>query len=104
MVQPDISVICDTAKLDDKGCRGAPDWIIEVLSPSTVLKDMNTKRDLYQRHGVREYWLIHPAERWLMIYRIDGQGHYALPALFALDQATPVGIFDNFSIAWQFLP
>jgi Uma2 family endonuclease len=104
VVQPDIAVICDPGKLDDKGCRGAPDWVIEVLSPSTALKDMNLKRDLYQTHGVREYWLIHPAERWLMVYRLNAQGLYALPEMFALAEATPVGIFDDLHITWEFLP
>jgi Uma2 family endonuclease len=104
VVQPDISVVCDESKLDDKGCRGAPDWIIEVLSPSTALKDMNTKRDVYQAHGVREYWLVHPTERWLMVYRLNAQSAYSLPEMFALDKATPVGIFEDLSIGWDFLP
>jgi len=103
VVQPDISVICDKTKLDDKGCRGAPDWIIEVLSPSTALRDMNTKRDLYQSHGVREYWLVNPSERWLMVYRLNVQGHYAVPDMFGLEEPTPVGIFGDLSINWQFL-
>jgi len=62
VVQPDIAVICDPVKLDDKGCRGAPDWIIAVLSPATVAKDQIQKRALYERHGVREYWLVHPVD------------------------------------------
>ncbi len=66
-LQPDLLVVCDKNKLDDNGCRGAPDWIIEVLSPSTALKDMHSKRDLYERHGVREYRLVHPTERWIMV-------------------------------------
>ena len=76
VVQPDLSIICDISKLDKLGCRGAPDWIVEVLSPSTTLKDMNTKRSLYEQHGVQEYWIIHPEDRWLMVYTLDAQGRY----------------------------
>lgn len=70
VVQPDISVICDQNKIDDKGCLGAPDWIIEILSPSTSSKDQVTKKWLYERHGVKEYWLVHPIERIATIYHL----------------------------------
>jgi len=62
VVQPDLCVICDTAKLDDKGCLGAPDWIIEILSKSTAQKDTQTKYQLYLEAGVKEYWLVYPYE------------------------------------------
>ncbi len=75
VVQPDVLVVCDSDKLDDKGCRGAPDWVIEVLSPSTALHDMDAKRWLYERHGVKEYWVIHPVDRWVMIYVLGEHGH-----------------------------
>lgn len=68
VVEPDIVVVCDKTKLDRRGCRGAPDWVIEVLSASTALKDMNLKRDLYEKQGVKEYWIVHPEERWVMVY------------------------------------
>ncbi len=69
VVQPDIAVICDPSKLDDAGCRGAPDWIIEILSPSTSARDRVDKRDLYQRHGVREYWVLDTETAQLAIFR-----------------------------------
>jgi Uma2 family endonuclease len=69
VVKPDISVICDEKKLDDAGCRGAPDVIVEVISPATAARDRILKRDLYQLHGVGEYWLIDPEKRSLTIYR-----------------------------------
>jgi Uma2 family endonuclease len=103
VVQPDISVICDNAKLDDKGCRGAPDWIIEILSPSTALKDMDNKRELYQAYGVREYWLIHPTEKWGMIHLLNSQGTYNPPRMFALEQSTQVCIFPDLDISWDTL-
>ncbi len=67
--EPDISVICDEKKLDDAGCRGAPDVIIEVISPATAARDRILKRDLYQSSRVGEYWLIDPERRSLRIYR-----------------------------------
>ena len=76
VVQPDLAVICDKRKLDDKGCRGAPDWIIEVLSPSTAVKDMDHKRRLYEHYGVKEYWIVHPVDHWVMVYNLQEQGHY----------------------------
>lgn len=73
MVEPDISVICDPKKLDEYGCRGAPDLIIEVLSPSTRRHDRVVKMNLYQRAGVREYWIVSPEEKsvWVMLLK-DG--------------------------------
>jgi len=67
VVQPDLVVICDEKKLDDLGCRGAPDLVVEILSPCTSRKDLTIKFDLYERVAVREYWVIHPAEESLMI-------------------------------------
>jgi Uma2 family endonuclease len=57
VVQPDISVICETSKIDEKGCHGAPDFIIEILSPSTASKDTIIKKELYEKNGVKEYWI-----------------------------------------------
>jgi len=70
VVQPDLLVVCDSKKITPRGCRGAPDWIIEVLSPSTASKDQILKRRIYEKAGVREYWVIHPTDRTIMIYRL----------------------------------
>jgi Uma2 family endonuclease len=70
VVQPDLSVVCDPSRLDERGCRGAPDWIVEVLSPATAGHDQILKRDVYERAGVREYWLVHPVDRVVMVYRL----------------------------------
>lgn len=102
VVQPDIAVICDPAKLDEAGCRGAPDWIVEVLSPVTAAKDQIRKRDLYQRHGVREYWLVHPTDHILTRYRLEAGGFG--PALIEETRgATAVGILPGLEIRWDFL-
>lgn len=100
VVQPDIFVVCDSNKLDRRGVRGAPDWIIEVLSPSTASRDQIKKRDLYERAGVREYWLVHPADRILTVYSlIDGE--YGKPELYELQGETAAGLFPDIVIRWD---
>ena len=71
VVQPDLCVICDEANLDDKGCIGAPDLIIEILSPGNSKKEMDIKFDLYQENGVREYWMVDPTEQAIYIYVLE---------------------------------
>jgi Uma2 family endonuclease len=98
VVQPDLLVVCDPAKLDRRGVRGAPDWIIEVLSPATAVHDQVVKRALYERAGVREYWLVHPLDRVLMIYRLQ-HGAYGKPDVVAwvgetVCQAVPAVVID----------
>ena len=82
VVQPDIVVVCDRNKLDDKGCKGAPDLVIEILSPSTSSKDLHEKFRLYERVSVREYWIVHPLDRTVMVFRHDGES-FGRPAMFA---------------------
>lgn len=82
VVQPDIVVVCDEQKLDDRGCIGAPDLVVEVLSPSTALLDLKEKRDLYERHGVQEYWIVHPVDKVVMVYRMDNDGVYNKAEIF----------------------
>ena len=82
VVQPDISVICDPEKLDDRGCIGAPDLIIEILSPSTAAKDLKVKRALYEKHGVKEYWLVHPTDKVAMAYQLGEDGQYGKARIF----------------------
>jgi Uma2 family endonuclease len=80
VVQPDISVFCSEAHLDDKGARGAPDLVVEILSPSTSSKDTIIKRALYERHGVPEYWIVDPETRMLYQFVLQS-GRYAEPAV-----------------------
>ncbi len=79
VVQPDLSMICDPLKIDEIGCRGAPDWVIEVLSPHTASKDHIQKRLLYERKGVREYWLVHPLDEMVTVFVLGNDGKYELP-------------------------
>ncbi|MEM8996907.1 MAG: Uma2 family endonuclease [Acidobacteriota bacterium] len=103
VVQPDIAVICDPEKLDRRGCRGAPDWIIEVLSPSTASKDQMAKRLLYERHGVREYWLVHPRDRTLTVYRPDADGRYGAPDVTDAEGAASTELFPGLEIDWAWV-
>jgi Uma2 family endonuclease len=74
VVEPDIAVVCDLSKLDDRGCNGAPDFIIEIISPATVRQDRIIKFNKYLEAGVREYWIVDPGEKIVMAYTLkDGQ-------------------------------
>jgi len=75
-VQPDICVICDLSKLDDRGCIGAPDIVVEILSPGNNKKELRNKYDVYQEAGVKEYWIIHPSERTFLKYTLDQEGEF----------------------------
>lgn len=72
VVEPDISVVCDPDKLDKNGCKGAPDLVVEILSPSTQRHDRLVKLDLYQRAGVREYWIVSPEEKTVQVFLLNG--------------------------------
>lgn len=76
VVQPDIVVFCDKSKVHEHGARGAPDLIIEILSPSTSRKDLNEKFRLYERHGVREYWVVDPGNKAVQVWRIKETGGF----------------------------
>lgn len=70
-VEPDISVICDSNKLDDKGCNGAPDWIIEIVSPASKRMDYYTKLFKYRTAGIREYWIVDPSKERIIVYNFE---------------------------------
>ena len=78
VVEPDISVVCDRNKLDKHGCKGAPDLIVEILSPSSLRHDRLVKLNLYQRAGVREYWIVDPKNRSVMVFLPDRNGSFRL--------------------------
>lgn len=74
VVQPDLVVICDSTKLTEQGCTGAPDFVLEILSPSTAFKDMEEKLRLYESSGVREYWILNPGNDTLLVYSVVPEG------------------------------
>lgn len=98
VVQPDICVICDQSKLDERGCIGAPDLIIEIVSPASAQVDTKDKFEIYQQSGVREYWIVFPEEKVIQIFLLNN-GKYELRGMYAGDSKAPVAIFgDGFAI------
>lgn len=82
IVQPDLCVVCDLKKLDKQGCKGAPDLVVEILSPGNSDKEMTDKFNLYESEGVKEYWLVNPEEKWLVIYTLNDTNKYIGSKLF----------------------
>ncbi|MBR1497357.1 MAG: Uma2 family endonuclease [Oscillospiraceae bacterium] len=97
MLEPDITVVCDPAKLDKYGCKGAPDMVIEILSPSTRRKDLRIKYQIYQRAGVQEYWIVDPDIKIVQVFQLEN-GVYNAPDLYTAVSTVPVGLWDDFSI------
>jgi len=98
VVQPDIVVVCDENKLDDKGCRGAPDLIIEILSPATAAKDMKTKLSLYEKHGVKEYWVVHPTDNVIMVFKLGKNKMYGKPEVYTEEDKIKTAILEGLEI------
>ena len=98
VVQPDLAIVCDSSKIDDRGCRGAPDWIIEILSPGTAAKDFTTKRSLYEKSGVQEYWLVHPVDHIITTFILGTEGTYKAPVFHEGKGELSVGIFPELKI------
>ncbi len=98
VVQPDLVVFCDKSKLDDRGAKGAPDLVVEILSPGTSRRDITVKFDLYQRHGVREYWILYPNERHLQLYQMGTDNRFGSPQLFGASELVPVPLFGDFVV------
>ncbi len=98
VVQPDICVICDSSKLDEKGCIGAPDLIVEVLSPSTLKYDWNYKFNLYEASGVKEYWIVDPKAKVVNVFLLQSDGKYDLGTVYECNQKAPVHIFEGLEI------
>ena len=94
-VEPDVSVICDPDKLDDKGCNGAPDWIIEIVSPSSQHLDYLTKLLKYRTAGVREYWIVNPLKDTIQTYSFEGEEN---SVQYAFDEIIPVTIYSDIKI------
>jgi len=97
VVQPDILVVCDKSKIGEEGIRGAPDLVIEILSPSNTAIEMEEKRCLYRDAGVREYWVADPKNNRVTVYRFRDDG--VLTETYESADTAPVGIFPGFGIA-----
>lgn len=92
MVQPDVGIVCDPDKIKRFGIYGAPDFLVEVISPSTKKKDYTKKLAKYMEAGVREYWILDPYQKRLLVYFFEGD---VFPAIYGLDQPVPVGIYNG---------
>ena len=96
-VEPDISVICEKNKITDNGCNGAPDWVIEIVSPGNKPMDYFTKLFKYRTAGVREYWIVDPTKEMVMVYRFEKETMEE----YSFGEDVPVGIYEGLSIKVQ---
>lgn len=103
VVQPDVVIVRDLRKLDQRGMRGAPDWIAEVLSPGTISHDQIVKIPACERAGVLEVWLVHPIHRTLTVYRLENE-RYGHPVVLELKGRTAISAVPGVSIDWDRLP
>ena len=94
-VEPDISVICDPNRINDRGCNGAPDFIIEIVSPSSQRMDYLTKLFKYRTAGVREYWIVNPMKETVQTYLFGDIEDFNQ---YSFDDEIPVGIYDDWKI------
>ena len=95
VVKPDIIVVCDPSKLDDRGCKGAPDIVMEILSPSTQRHDRLVKLGLYQRAGVREYWIVNPEDQTVQVMLLDDDGILQLHEVYDRRGVAKVNVLDG---------
>ena len=92
MVQPDVGILCQRDKMRRWGIYGAPDFLLEVISPSTGRKDYTKKLEKYMNAGVREYWILDPYQKKLLVYCFEGEG---CPVIYGLDEPVPVNIYNG---------
>ena len=97
MLKPDITVVCDDSKIHTKGCVGVPDLVVEVLSPSTALKDKRVKLKRYRLSGVLEYWIVDPSNQIVEVYRLS-ENVFTEPQVYGKDETVTVGIFGDLEI------
>ena len=93
-LEPDISVICDSSKLDERGCQGAPDWVIEIVSPGSKQMDYFKKLFLYRDAGVREYWIVDPTKKHVIVYKFEQE----IMEQYSFWEDVAIGIFEDFRI------
>ena len=97
LVEPDLTVICDPSKLDKYGCKGAPDLVIEILSPSPWRHDCLVKYNLYQRAGVQEYWIVDAEKQVVLVHTLE-EGQYHAPRAYTARDTVPVGVLEDCAV------
>jgi Uma2 family endonuclease len=98
VVEPDITIVCDKSKLDEKGCKGSPDMIIEILSPSTVKTDRVIKFNKYEKAGVKVYWVVEPEQKILSVFSTQSDRRYGRPEIYTDKDKIAVNIFPDLEI------
>ena len=100
VVQPDLCLICDESKLDEQGAIGAPDWIIEILSPGNTKKETQVKFELYEEAGVREYWIVQPGDQNILVFDLVDE-KYKLRKIYTNEDEVPIGIHPGGSVDFR---
>ena len=95
VLQPDVYIICDLTKMDERGCLGAPDLVIEIVSPKNSQRDTRDKFEIYQEHGVREYWIVNPNDENVTVFILGDNGKFQFVGMYAGDDQIPVNIFNG---------
>lgn len=98
VVEPDITIVCDSSKLDDKGMKGSPDMIVEILSPSTAKNDKLIKFNKYEKAGVKEFWLVEPEQKLVSVFVLQTNGRYGRPDIYSDEDKIQVSIFSDLEI------
>lgn len=98
VVQSDLVVVSDEKKLDKRGCIGAPELIIEIISPSSASRDRKDKRDLYEKHGVKEYWLVDYTEKIIEVYLLTENNQYGKPAVYLEEDDVSVDVLNDLQV------
>lgn len=98
VVQPDLSIICDLDKLDERGCKGTPTVVIEIISPSSAKKELNEKFNLYERSAIPEYWVVFPGLNVIVLYSLDNEGKYQKIGEYAANQVLTSPLFPGLEV------
>ena len=98
VVEPDLTIVCDSSKLDERGCKGSPDMIIEILSPSSAKMDKVIKFEKYEQAGVKEYWILEPEPKLVSVFVLQENNRYGRPNMYTDDDTISVSIFPDLEI------
>ena len=98
VVEPDITIVCDSSKLDEKGCKGSPNMIVEILSPSTGKKDRVDKFNKYEKAGVKEYWVVEPDQKLVSVFLLQSSSRFGRPEMYTDEDKITVSIFPDLII------
>lgn len=98
VVEPDITIVCDKSKIDEKGCNGPPDMIVEIISPSSIKMDKFTKFNMYEKVGVREYWIVEPEGKLVSVFVLQDDLRYGRPEIYTEDDKIKVSVLPDLII------